>query len=428
MNSLDRLKKLGAFSQDEIVRAAGNPPVRSESFESVAICRGAVYNKGLISQGSVTDTAFLAYQGTDSSTIHSLSTAPTRYMSGREVAKAERPIKSKSSRAPLTFSGERTQHTRQDGNLRRDRDLGKVLASHGHSFVRKLGTALEAEISESVKDHLRTAGVETETFMRDVFAGWNVKGEECSSTVFGVGLSLFMTGCPSLLCAMVIKFIELKKVRKRLFYVDTYMIKVLGQVLEASHMNFISNIVGYVMGATPDIFEKKAREASTTETIPAELDASATAEGDIETFSPKSPASLRYYAARMTARLKHAAFDIVWLMLCRQVKLCVIVTGSATYSLMLSTFGDSEGTMVELMGFPTFVGAIHVEDIFPSRRSQSCRFPMFFRRQLLPTSNSTVFALRGQKIDQRNFVQRVQIFDFQLHRIWRPGSELIQDY
>lgn len=43
-------------------------------------------------------------------------------------------------------------------------------------------------------------------------------------------------------------------------------------------------------------------------------DRGATAEGDIETFSPKSPAALRYYAARMTARLKHAAFDIVWLM------------------------------------------------------------------------------------------------------------------
>ena len=40
------------------------------------------------------------------------------------------------------------------------------------------------------------------------------------------------------------------------------MLKVIGQVLEAEHKKFISNIVGYVMGANPETFEKKARSDS----------------------------------------------------------------------------------------------------------------------------------------------------------------------
>ena len=84
-----------------------------------------------------------------------------------------------------------------------------------------------------------------------------------------------------------------------------------------------------------------------------ECDASVTADEDIETFSPKSLATLRYYAARMTSRLHQAPVDILWLMLMRTVKFAIIVTGSASYRMILTVFGDAEGTIVELMGFAT---------------------------------------------------------------------------
>ena len=111
------------------------------------------------------------------------------------------------------------------------------------------------------------------------------------------------------------------------------------------------------MGANPETFEKKARSASSTADSPPERHLIATAEGDVESFSPRSPPTLRYYAARMTSRLNQAPLDIVWLMLCRMVKLCVIVPGSGSFSLILTVIGDAEGTIVELMGFPTFIGA-----------------------------------------------------------------------
>lgn len=147
------------------------------------------------------------------------------------------------------------------------------------------------------------------------------------------------------------------------------MLKVIGQVLEAEHKTFISNIVGYVMGANPETFEKKARSASSTADSPPERDLSATAEGDVESFSPRSPQHSEVLCARMTSRWKQAPLDFVWLMLCRMVKLCVIVTGSGSFSLMLTVFGDAEGTIVELMGFPTFVGAYHVIMVFEAMNS-----------------------------------------------------------
>ena len=123
------------------------------------------------------------------------------------------------------------------------------------------------------------------------------------------------------------------------------------------------------MGANPETFEKKARSASSTADSPPERHLIATAEGDVESFSPRSPPTLRYYAARMTSRLNQAPLDIVWLMLCRMVKLCVIVPGSGSFSLMLTVFGDAEGTIVELMGFPTFIGAYHVRMVFEAMNS-----------------------------------------------------------
>ena len=95
-----------------------------------------------------------------------------------------------------------------------------------------------------------------------------------------------------------------------------------------------------------------------------ECDASVTADEDIETFSPKSLATLRYYAARMTSRLHQAPVDILWLMLMRTVTFAIIVTGSASYRMILTVFGDAEGTIVELMGFATFAGACHIDFVF----------------------------------------------------------------
>ena len=277
---------------------------------------------------------------------------------------ASRPLKSKVSRAPVIFSEKTTENTRQDAQLRKDRTLARSLASHGRTFVKNFGTTLENLLSNLVEKDLESRGIAQDCFFRDDFAGWMLWSTTYTSILLMSTILLFSSGCSTLLSAMCVKFIELKKIRKRLFYLDTYCLKVIGQVLEAEHMKFISNISGYTMGTSPDVFEEKAKRASSTSNATPERDASVTADGDIEIFSPKSPATLRYYAARMISRLHQAPVDIPWLMLTRMVKFAIIVTGSASYRMILTVFGDAEGTIVELMGFATFAGACQIDFVF----------------------------------------------------------------
>ena len=177
---------------------------------------------------------------------------------------ASRPLKSKVSRAPVIFSEKRTENTRQDAQLRKDRTLARSLASHGRTFVRNFGTTLENLLSNLVEKDLESRGIAQDCFFRDVFAGWMLWSTAYTSILLMSTILLFSSGCSTLLSAMCVKFIELKKIRKRLFYLDTYCLKVIGQVLEAEHMKFISNISGYTMGTSPDVFEEKAKRASST--------------------------------------------------------------------------------------------------------------------------------------------------------------------
>ena len=240
-----RIKNLGIVPDKDTVAMMDTPGSHVRTFEEIAQERGSVYVNRLVKDEQTSQLWLLDYQGFETSHVHSLGVCMTRQMAGREVAMASRPLKSKVSRAPLIFSEERTENTRQDAQLRKDWTLARSLASHGRTFVRNFGTTLENVLSDLVEKDFESRGIAQDCFFRDVFAGWTIL--------------LFSSGFSTLLSAMCVKFIEFKKIRKRLFNVDTYCLKIIGQVLEAEHMKFISNISGYAMGATPDDFEKKAK-------------------------------------------------------------------------------------------------------------------------------------------------------------------------
>lgn len=228
--------------------------------------RGQKYVSTLVVGGEVPKWSFFDIQSDDVSTIHPLWTTMMKLiMFTREVALASRLLKSKVFRGPLFLSEKRTDSTRQDARLRKDRFLTKALSSHGKMFVSNLGSALEKHLSETIEEDLRKGGVGSDSFLRDVYYMQGGRWVRRTTVRFWCWLPwLFSRQVRQRSCQPCASntYIELNKVRKRLFYVDTYMLKVIGQVLEAEHKKFISNIVGYVMGANPETFEKKARSDS----------------------------------------------------------------------------------------------------------------------------------------------------------------------
>ena len=101
----------------------------------------------------------------------------------------------KSVSRAFVFSDKRTESTREDARLRKDRFLTKALSSHGKMFVRNLGSALEKHLSETIEEDLRKVGVGS---LRDVYAGWEVGSENYGSVLMLTAMTLFSSGSSTL--------------------------------------------------------------------------------------------------------------------------------------------------------------------------------------------------------------------------------------
>lgn len=101
-----------------------------------------------------------------------------KLMFTREVALASRPLKSKVFRGPLFFSEKPDKSTIVTRNL-----------------------------SETIEEDLRKGGVGSDSFLRDVYAGWEVGSENYGSVLMLTAMTLFSSGSSTLLSAMCVKHI-----------------------------------------------------------------------------------------------------------------------------------------------------------------------------------------------------------------------------